>query len=95
MKSVSTDITRILPAISMFDNKDGISREDKKQTVFQKLHSIFWKILWSIKEIVFWVRCKNWLNMIVEIVFTNAQSLQQEGVFYRVLIDDFAVFKNY
>ncbi len=41
MKSVGTDITRILPAISMFGNKDGISREDKKQTVFQKLIGFF------------------------------------------------------
>lgn len=29
-----------------------------------------------------------------KIVFTNAQSLKQEGVFYRVLINDFAVFKE-
>jgi len=29
-----------------------------------------------------------------KIVFTNAQSLKQEGIFYRVLIDDFAVYKE-
>ena len=41
MKSVGSDMTRVLAGISMFGNKDGISREDKKQTVFQKLIGFF------------------------------------------------------
>ena len=45
MKSVGTDLTNILPAISMFGNKDGINREVKKQTVFQKLTDFFERFL--------------------------------------------------
>jgi len=41
MKSIGTDITEILPATSMFKTKDGISREVKKETVFQKLLAFF------------------------------------------------------
>lgn len=39
LKSVGTDLTDILPAISMFDK--NINREVKKQTVFQKLLEFF------------------------------------------------------
>jgi type I restriction enzyme R subunit len=39
LKSVGTDLTDILPAISMFDK--NTNREVKKQTVFQKLLEFF------------------------------------------------------
>ncbi len=39
LKSVGTDLTNILPAISMFDK--NTNREVKKQTVFQKLLEFF------------------------------------------------------
>ncbi len=41
MKSIGTDLTDILPPISMFKTRDGIDREEKKQTVFQKLLAFF------------------------------------------------------
>lgn len=39
LKSVGTDLTDILPAISMFDK--NTNREVKKQIVFQKLLEFF------------------------------------------------------
>lgn len=41
IKAVGTDITRILPATSMFGATDGITREERKQRVFEKLSALF------------------------------------------------------
>ncbi|MGI6781374.1 MAG: hypothetical protein ACOX56_00840 [Acholeplasmataceae bacterium] len=40
MKSIGTDLVNILPPMDMF-NRGRVNREDKKQTVFQKLLVFF------------------------------------------------------
>lgn len=41
LKFIGVDLVKIMPAISMFATKDGVSRETKKQTVFQKILTFF------------------------------------------------------